>query len=172
VESTGRLATVLIATGQDRSHTHTIRTIDRAVMKYILAAVMMIVVSHDSSAADDIGKTGKQLYEQYCASCHGIGGQGDGPVAKSLTIEVPDLTRMAQRHGNFFDRDLVERVIDGRHVIGAHGSRTMPVWGEDLSKAERGNPDAERSTRVIITRLADHLWQLQRAGTTRVEDKK
>jgi mono/diheme cytochrome c family protein len=118
-----------------------------------------------ASAADDVGKSGKQLYEQYCASCHGASGRGDGPVAKALTIETPDLTRLAQRRGAFFDRDLVERVIDGRHVIGAHGSRTMPVWGEDLSLSQLGNPDAERGTRLVIVRLADYVWQLQRVDS-------
>lgn len=128
-----------------------------------------------AAAADDVAKSGKQLYEQYCASCHGASGRGDGPVSKSLTIETPDLTRFAQRHGGFFDRDLAERIIDGRHVIGAHlagahGTRTMPVWGEDLALGERGNPDAERSTRVVITRLADYLWQLQRVDPRRATD--
>ena len=37
----------------------------------------------------------------------------------------------------------------------------MPVWGEDLSRAQLGDPNAERGTRVVITRLADYLWQLQ-----------
>ena len=37
----------------------------------------------------------------------------------------------------------------------------MPVWGEDLSRLEIGNPDAERSTQVIIGRLADYVSSLQ-----------
>ena len=122
----------------------------------------ILALAQPAIAADDVGQSGKQLFERYCASCHGASGRGDGPVAKSLRSEVPDLTRFAQRHGAFFDRDLVERVIDGRHVIGAHGTRTMPVWGEDLSRANLGDPDAERSTRIVITRLADYLWQIQR----------
>ena len=129
-----------------------------------LFAIVLACIGCDAFAADDVGKSGKELYERYCASCHGVTGRGDGPVSRSLRVEVPDLTRYAQRHGNFFDRDLVERIIDGRHVIGAHGSRTMPVWGEDFSKAQLGDPDAERATRIAITRLADYIWQLQRAA--------
>jgi hypothetical protein len=56
----------------------------------------------------------------------------------------------------------VARIIDGRHVIAAHGSRTMPVWGEDFGRAELGSPDAERATRILIDRIADHLAQLQK----------
>ncbi len=129
-------------------------------------AIVLACSACNVFAADDVGRTGKELYERYCSSCHGKAGRGDGPVSKSLRVEVPDLTRYAQRHGDFFDRDVVERIIDGRHVIGAHGSRTMPVWGEDLSKAQLGDPDAERATRIEITRLADYVWQLQRPSTS------
>lgn len=115
-------------------------------------------------AADDVGKSGKDLFESYCASCHGTSGRGDGPVSKSLAVEVPDITRYAQRHGRPFDRELVERIIDGRHVIAAHRTRMMPVWGEAFSISHLGDPDAERATRLQIERLADYVWQLQQAS--------
>jgi hypothetical protein len=89
-------------------------------------------------------------------------GRGDGPVASSFKVEVPDLTLIARRAQGSYPRDRIERIIDGRFVVGAHGSRTMPVWGEDLSRLEIGNPDAERATRVIIGRLADYVWLLQK----------
>jgi hypothetical protein len=69
---------------------------------------------------------------------------------------------IAHRAGNVYPRDRVIRIIDGRYILGAHGSRTMPVWGEDLSRLEIGNPDAERATRVVIDRLADYVGQLQK----------
>jgi mono/diheme cytochrome c family protein len=131
-------------------------------MKFVAIWLAALALPLAANAADDVGKSGKELFGRYCASCHGVSGRGDGPVAKSLATEVPDLTRFAQRHGGFFDRELVERIIDGRHVIGAHGTRTMPVWGEDLSIANLGDPDAERGSRVVIVRLADYVWQLQR----------
>lgn len=134
-------------------------------------AIVLACVASKALSADDVGRSGKELYERYCESCHGKAGGGDGPASKSLRVEVPDLTRYAQRHGDAFDRDLVERIIDGRHVIGAHGSRTMPVWGEDLSKAQLGNPDAERGARLEITRLADYVRQLQRPSPASGHDK-
>lgn len=134
-------------------------------------AIVLACSAGNALAADDVARSGKELYEHYCASCHGKAGRGDGPVSKSLRVEVPDLTRYAQRHGDAFDRDMVERIIDGRHVIGAHGSRTMPLWGEDLSRAQLGNPDAERATRLEITQLADYVQQLQRPSPTVRNDK-
>jgi mono/diheme cytochrome c family protein len=112
-------------------------------------------------AADDGLGSGKDLYDRHCASCHGASGRGDGRVAKSLTVEVPDLTRYAQRRGGALNRELVERIIDGRHILAAHGARTMPVWGEAFSASAPGDPGAERIARLKISRLADHVLQLQ-----------
>ena len=128
-----------------------------------LTALMLLIVPCSSvCSADYVALSGKDLYQRFCASCHGLNGRGDGPVASSLAVEVPDLTRFSRRHGEYFDRALVEQIIDGRHVIAAHGTRTMPVWGEDLSRAYLGDPNAERATRLAIVRLADYVWMLQK----------
>ena len=106
--------------------------------------------------------SGEQLYRRFCASCHGLEGRGDGPVAASLRVEVPDLTSTSRRAREADQRDRIARIIDGRYIIGAHGTRIMPVWGEDLARLEIGNPDAERTAQTIIERLADYVRGLQR----------
>jgi mono/diheme cytochrome c family protein len=128
------------------------------------ATVFGLVLAYASPAvsADYVSMSGKDLYGRFCASCHGAEGRGNGPVSASLNVEVPDLTLIARRSGGAYPRERILRIIDGRYVMGAHGSRTMPIWGEDLSKLEIGNPDAERATRTILDRLADYVWQLQR----------
>ena len=45
---------------------------------------------------------GPQLYDAYCAVCHGKDGKGTGPMAKSLKPVTPDLTRIAMRNGGDF----------------------------------------------------------------------
>jgi mono/diheme cytochrome c family protein len=112
--------------------------------------------------ADYVSMSGKELYQRFCASCHGTEGRGDGPVASYFTIEVPDLTLIVRRAGGTYPRERIVRIIDGRHILGAHGSRTMPVWGEDLSRAALGDPNAEQAVRIIIDRLADYVAELQR----------
>lgn len=107
--------------------------------------------------------SGEELYGRFCASCHGLQGRGDGPVASSLRVEVPDLTLTARRARDADPRDRIVRIIDGRYIIGAHGTRLMPVWGENLVRLEIGNPDAERSAQTIVRRLADYVVGLQRA---------
>jgi len=116
-------------------------------------------------AADYVSRSGEELYRQFCAACHGQAGKGDGPVAGSLKVEVPDLTLIARRSGGVFPRDRIEKIIDGRFIVGAHGTRTMPIWGERFSEVEVGNPDAEKATRTVTGRLADYLWMLQRPKT-------
>jgi len=133
-------------------------------MRRALAILCVCCISwaNVAAAANYAAMSGEDLYRRFCASCHGVEGRGDGPVAASLRAEVPDLTLIAQRGHDGELRDRIIRIIDGRYVIGAHGTRVMPVWGEDLTLLELGNPDAERSTEIIIGRLADYLLGLQR----------
>jgi len=127
----------------------------------VIATILMTLGAAAADAGDYVAMSGEQLYTRFCASCHGIEGLGDGPVAPSFSIEVPNLTLIAHRHGGEFQRDWVETIIDGRYSITAHGARTMPVWGEDFSRLEIGSPDAERTSRTMIARLVDYLETLQ-----------
>lgn len=129
----------------------------------MLLAATIPLLAIDARAADYVAMSGQELYSRFCASCHGTAGQGDGPVSKSLRVEVPDLTLIARRAGGKYPRQRILQIIDGRHIIGAHGTRTMPVWGEDLSRLEIGNPDAERASRAVIEKLADYVGLLQKS---------
>ena len=131
-------------------------------MNRVLMLVALLCVQ-PAWSADYVAMSGEELYRRFCASCHGLEGRGDGPVAASLRVEVPDLTRPVRRSLALDPRDRIVRIIDGRYIIAAHGTRIMPVWGEDLMRLEIGNPDAERSTEIIIGRLADYVAGLQRA---------
>jgi mono/diheme cytochrome c family protein len=72
---------------------------------------------------------GGKIFRNYCASCHGVSGNGDGPAAPALKTKLPQLTTLAQRNGGTFPADRVRRTIAGDDVTVAHGSREMPVWG-------------------------------------------
>ena len=41
---------------------------------------------------------GKMLYADQCASCHGTEGKGDGPAARFMSQEVPDLSDGEWKH--------------------------------------------------------------------------
>jgi len=106
--------------------------------------------------------TGGELFDRFCAACHGPEGRGDGPVAPTLNVVVPDLTRLAERNGGTFPAADVREVIDGRAVVVAHGPRTMPVWGYEFWVDEGADIEAEAAARELIDRLVRHLESIQR----------
>ncbi len=73
--------------------------------------------------------SGKQMYNQYCASCHGATGIGDGPVAPVLKTRPADLTTLAKRHNGVFPAQYVEDVLHFGKAPTAHGTSDMPTWG-------------------------------------------
>jgi len=73
---------------------------------------------------------GKHEYLNSCASCHGLEGKGDGPIAKSLKRTPADLTELSEANKGVFPFSRTYDVIDGRFEVEMHGKRHMPVWGE------------------------------------------
>ena len=101
---------------------------------------------------------GKQMYREYCASCHGLDGKGHGPVATSLNKRPPDLTTLAKRHGGSFPREYVTSVLRFGPGFSAHGSSDMPVWGPIFQYLDNYN---EPAVRQRIQNLCDHLESIQ-----------
>ena len=112
----------------------------------IVALILLVLASVSARAQDFSSSTGVQLYKRFCSSCHGDQGHGDGTVAKSFKIEVPDLTRIAHRHGGVFPAEQIRKIIDGRKTLPPHGSREMPVWGFEFYRENQdaGHPDPSR----------------------------
>jgi mono/diheme cytochrome c family protein len=106
--------------------------------------------------------SGAELFERFCASCHGPQARGDGPVARSLNTVVPDLTGISARYGQF-PAALLRDVIDGRGLdLRAHGTRAMPVWGYEFWVEEGGDVVAQNAVREAISKLIDYLRSVQR----------
>ena len=106
--------------------------------------------------------SGVEMYERLCASCHGPGGHGDGPVSSLIKIGVPDLTRIALRDGGEFPTEDVRRTIDGRWDRRAHGARDMPVWGWQFYDSANTNDAQERAVvDSMIGRLVEYLRSIQ-----------
>lgn len=91
----------------------------------IIVLILLLIATVAARAQDFAKYSGQQLYSRFCAACHGDQGLGDGVVAASFKIMVPDLTRIARRHGGTFPEDQVRRIIDGRKTLPPHGSREM-----------------------------------------------
>jgi mono/diheme cytochrome c family protein len=133
-------------------------------------ATCALVISGAAWAQKDFD-LGKHEYDSKCASCHGISGKGDGPVRKHLVKAPSDLTTLTKRSGGAFPTQLVWQIIDGRPAteIGPHGTREMPVWGNEY-RAEvlrAAGPEAfavaqpEWYVRGRIVALIDYLVRIQ-----------
>jgi mono/diheme cytochrome c family protein len=102
---------------------------------------------------------GRDLFEFYCATCHGRDGRGRGPTASALKTPPADLTKIAARNGGTFPRARVAGLVTGDDVLGtpAHGSREMPVWGPIFHALD----SSETVNKVRIANIVDHLQSIQ-----------
>jgi mono/diheme cytochrome c family protein len=109
-----------------------------------------------------VAQAGRDYYLRYCASCHGYDARGDGPVAPALSAKPTDLTRMAERRKGEFPMDEIAKLIDGRDLPAAHGSREMPVWGERFGRYFEGDPAREQVIRGQVLMLLVYLQSIQK----------
>ena len=110
------------------------------------------------------GYAGSDLFKTYCASCHGAKAKGDGPLAESLRVRPPDLTRIGQRMGGF-QADKVRRIIDGRSPVKGHGGADMPVWGDAFKSTHSGFSEADVKARIDA--LVQHLEEIQEKSASK-----
>jgi mono/diheme cytochrome c family protein len=102
--------------------------------------------------------SGKDMYVQYCATCHGKEGKGDGPAAKALKAQPTNLTTLTvNNHGTFPDFRIA-RVIEGNDNVAAHGSRDMPIWGEVFNRMDAGGT---ATTKLRVENLTGYIKSLQ-----------
>lgn len=130
--------------------------------KFSTLAAVTLTCTATLAVADDMTDPGQSAFEQYCATCHGLKGDGTGPMTEMITAEVPDLTALSARNDGKFPMLEVIHVIDGRTGLRGHGG-PMPVYGavfddEAISPGPYGGPIY---TRGKILSVAYYLESLQ-----------
>lgn len=133
----------------------------------ILAAFAAVAIAAGAAQAQTLKKVvpvkptsvvdGQQMFDSYCAVCHGKDGKGGGPAAKSLTKAPADLTQLSAKNGGTFPEIPVRRFIEGADEVPAHGSREMPMWGEVFSAHNNSGTAPLR-----VQALAKYLKSLQK----------
>ncbi|MBL8144567.1 MAG: c-type cytochrome [Acidobacteria bacterium] len=101
---------------------------------------------------------GPEVYDAYCAVCHGKAGRGDGPAAKHLTVAVPDLTRICERDRAFNALHVSQHVISG-----AKPRVAMANWPQVF----RDNYSSESFAHLAMFNVVRHVESLQAASATR-----
>jgi mono/diheme cytochrome c family protein len=102
--------------------------------------------------------SGKQMFEAYCAPCHGKEGKGDGPVAAALKLPPADLTVLAKQNKGKFPSLQVAKAISGEAAISAHGSKEMPVWGPVFMSMSHQH---ESEVHLRVANLTEYVKSLQ-----------
>jgi mono/diheme cytochrome c family protein len=102
--------------------------------------------------------SGKQMYSNYCAPCHGVDGKGQGPVAPALKVPPTDLTVLARNHNGKFPDTHVITVLENGAEMPVHGTAQMPVWGPILGRMDVSNPQAKT---LRMSNLSRYLETLQ-----------
>ena len=102
--------------------------------------------------------SGQEIYQQFCAACHGPDAKGNGPAASRLKTPPPDLTTLAKRHTGKFPYDYVAGVLRFGPGPSAHGSSDMPTWGPIFQIIDKNN---ERAVQQRIKNLSAYLASLQ-----------
>jgi hypothetical protein len=87
--------------------------------------------------------------------------EGNGPVAATLSKPPADLRRIAARRGGVFPKFAIQRIVDGRDPIAAHGSRDMPIWGNDFSLTEAPGHAREGEARGQMQLIVEYLETIQ-----------
>jgi len=105
--------------------------------------------------------SGKQMYNAYCAVCHGADGRGGGPAAAALTSHPTNLAELARENGGKFPEAQIYSVLQFGVETPAHGSKDMPVWGPALRSLDRGSNSSQMIEHQRLANLTSYLKTLQ-----------
>lgn len=129
-----------LATAQDQSQDQSGKVIKHVPVKVTSAA------------------SGKEMYESYCAVCHGTDGKGNGPAASALKTPSTDLTTLSKNNGGKYPSLKVSAAIRGDSNVTAHGTKDMPVWGSLFRDMSQGH---EGEVQQRVNNLTKYIESLQ-----------
>lgn len=107
--------------------------------KSILAGALLLTYSLLSGVTGGItpaqaGDDTEQVFQFYCAQCHGPGGKGDGPnVTPSMPVTPRNFTKVEDMD-KLSDLDIQNVIMEGGPALSK--SPMMPPWSQSLSKEE------------------------------------
>lgn len=95
------------------------------------AAATDVAATAAAPAAKGNADNGKQLYAQFCTTCHGTDGKGDGPAGAALNPKARDHTDAAYMN-TLSDEHLIKVIAEGGAAVGK--SPTMMGWSGSIDQ--------------------------------------
>ncbi len=92
-----------------------------------VAPVSAQKIQNPLPASNSVIKTGKKIFAQQCAVCHGASGRGDGPTAQYLGKKLPDFSSPEFTHQT--DGEIFWKM--------SNGNAPMPTFKEILTEEQR-----------------------------------
>jgi mono/diheme cytochrome c family protein len=126
-----------------------------------LSLAVVLLLALGGCSAEPASPSGEALYRRYCASCHGLQGHGDGPLAEALKRQPTDLTQLAKKDGGKLDEPKLLSFVDGRRWVKEHGPREMPVWGAVFDEELKGKLYREYTGLLQSRALVDYIASIQ-----------
>ena len=126
----------------------------------LLAFGLLAFATPAFSETGDVHERAALEFRAYCAQCHGLKGEGDGPVAGTLKVAPPDLTGMAQRNGGTFPgRSSLQDDLRARYASIARHNGNAGVGAVVQF--------ARRSPRACIRVTKHHRWNARTIASKR-----
>jgi mono/diheme cytochrome c family protein len=99
----------------------------------VFFAAILLIALQNSPAWSQSAAEGRKLYADYCSSCHGDKGKGDGPAAAALPVKPADHTNGSVMN-QLSDEFLMTIISKGGTAVGK--SSFMPSWGGALDQKQ------------------------------------
>ncbi|MFZ0099026.1 MAG: cytochrome c [Gemmobacter sp.] len=106
--------------------------------------------------------TGAEDFANYCASCHGAGGKGDGPAAADLEKKPADLTQLAGPDGKIPMTRVMSKIWGyTRAPDGTLMPRFAPLLESDQMVLFDSGDGIPTPTPRRLVQLAEYLQTIQ-----------
>jgi mono/diheme cytochrome c family protein len=105
--------------------------------------------------------SGQQMYHEYCAACHGVKADGNGPAAPACKVKPSNLTLMTRNNGGKFPYNYFYSVVQFGTPMPtpAHGTADMPIWLPLFISLDNGRQGIELQR---MHNIASYVESLQR----------
>ena len=137
------------------------------VLAFMVAMLGLVLIAQQKEFTKEVkhvpvkqtsAASGKEMYNMYCAVCHGTTGKGGGPAADALKTVPTDLTALTKNEGGKFPSAHVASAIRGDINVPAHGSKDMPIWGNLFWHMSQGH---EGEVQLRVANLTNYIESLQ-----------